>query len=270
MDSIFSLFTSLTNIIKTLAQSQYQVSKIRQAAKDTKYALVNAQIVFEQKEFSGGDIFNSRESINRITKEKNWRTGMLDGLQEISGAMPYIEHSIDYMQQKLLEAQRFSVVCENIEKPLHAMVLKSNANNNWSGIDSVQLNAFNSSMSKLYVMIVSAASSSGELVKDTASMIEILNAVSEKIKELKKKFPESSKYSNYIDAVIVQGKNLNVLAKENYSLISSIKSAPLLHPKVLSLPSEKSLKFGVGLQGALNQMKSLAQLKQKQIIHHRD
>ena len=258
MESIFSLFTALGNFSKTLAHAQFNLAKIKQAAKELKQSLFAATLVLNQGEaLEGGDILNAKDSITRLMKERDWSTGMLNCLHELSGAMPYVDNAIDYLQERLNETQRFANVCENIEKPLHSMVIRAHSEANWATIDSVQLNAFNSSMSKLYVMLVAVTSSSGELVKDSNSIMEILAALMKRVSSFNKKIPTSVKGSNYVQAVITHGKILNTLAKETYALLSSTSTAPLLHPEVLYNHSATKEKYGGGLVGALKQMQYL-------------
>jgi hypothetical protein len=106
-------------------------------------------------------------------------------------------------------------------------------------------------------MIVSVNSAASELVKDSASMLEILNALVKRMSSFNKKQPDSLKAANFVKAVITHGKVLNDLAKETYKFIASTSSAPLLHPEILSKPADSSPKYHGGLMGALKHMQDL-------------
>ena len=237
---IYELFHGLERVQASLAAALFHIVKMKHSVNNLeKYINITLMHLENMKQLSGGGIIEAQGTIQRMNESQNYREGLILALEELKGAMPYIEKSIEELTKNAQVTQSHSEVSDRIAKVLKKSVNAAEINQKWNQIDVIQLTAFNTSMAKLMTLMVTTNNRANDLFEDSKNLFEILTSMKTYINK-SKNLDKLKNIKDLLDSLFSASKPLIEEIQLTREILKNTKSASLLHPQTLSLP----IKFG--------------------------
>ena len=263
---IHELLNGLDRLQTSLGSALFLISKMNSSLNQINQAVQLCLTNLNSLKLAGGSILNSSEILKRMSKESDWKNGLILVIEEIEGGMPYIEHTVRELQQNARVTQNYAEVSERISKPLRKSIISAEANEQWNKIDAIQLQAFNTSMAKLMTLMVSTNNAAKELFEDMKSLIDMMKGMHDYLMKAKRPANSSQiiKAERFLQMLSDASQKLIDEVAQTSQIFISTKVSPLLHPQTLRLP----LTFSSGGLSSNTSVSALAKLN-KLIIERR-
>jgi hypothetical protein len=230
MESVFALIAGLTIQETALVDIDHRVKLLKTASHELFQALLFA-ITGLGSGLRGGAVINAKKIIEDAKHARSWEEGVLEGLQQIEGAWPYIRANINLMQDSCTSALNQANSARRLTRSLIPQLQAAQTSGHYNSIDRVSLTAFNSDMAQVDARIVSLGCIVNDMMHDMSDTLEIFSALRDISQKGRSVLSESVIRS--VDTLLMNGGSVANLVEEIVLILRKAGGAPLIHPEVL-------------------------------------
>jgi hypothetical protein len=255
MESVFALIAGLNEQETALVDVDHRIKRLKVASHELFQALLFA-VTGLGTSLKGGAVINAKKIIDDARREQRWEDGVLEGLQQIEGAWPYIRSNIELLQESASFALSQASKARRLSHALIPQLQAAQASGSYNSIDRVGLTAFNSDMAQLDARIVSLGCVGNDMMHDMTDALDIFSALRDIATKARSSLSESVARS--LDTLLSSAGTMAHLVEEILTIMRKSGGAPLIHPEVLGFHA-----FGGDVGAATSNL-----FKLKQRLHH--
>jgi hypothetical protein len=251
MESVFALIAGLTEQETALVDVDHRIKRLRVASHELFQALLFS-VTGLGSSLRGGSVINARKIIDDAKHAQRWEEGVLEGLQQIEGAWPYIRSNIELMQEAVSAALQQASVARRLSHALIPQLQAAQTSGHYNGIDRVGLTAFNSDMAQLDARIVALGCVGSDMMHDMNDALDIFSGLREISQKARSNLSEQVIRS--LDTLLSSAGTMAKLVEEVLMIMRKSGGAPLVHPEVLGFHA-----FGGDVSSATSNLFKLKQ-----------
>lgn len=237
MESVFALISGLTQQELALVDADHRIKKLQVTAHELYQALLFS-VTGLGFGLTGGAVLDAKRTLNNARRASRWDEGVLEALQQVEGAWPYIRANIELLQQACTAALEQAKVARRLTVPMIPQLQAAQTSGMYDSIDRVGLTAFNSDMAQLDARIVALGCVSSDLMHDMNDALDIFTGLRDLA--LKSRGGLGDNVSRSIDTLLSSAGMLASLVQEIVMILRKSGGAPLIHPEVLGFHAVSS------------------------------
>lgn len=254
MESVFALIAGLTEQETSLVDVDHRIKRLKIASHEVFQGLLFS-VTGLGSSLRGGSVINAKKIIDDAKRSQKWEEGVLEALQQIEGAWPYIRSNIDLLQESASLALDQASKARRLSQALIPQLQAAQTSGSYNSVDRVGLTAFNSDMAQLDARIVSLGCVGNDIMHDMTDALEIFSKLRDIATRARSSLSESVVRS--LDTLLLSAGTMAHLVEEILTIMRKSGGAPLIHPEVLGFHA-----FGGDVGAATSNLFKLKQMLQ--------